>query len=198
MDKDKVNGAAREGGLGYKRKKILWIVVIIILLLALLLWVIRTSNDNSQIDGQLDKEPPVFTPPSAQIEYEDVEVPEASPTEFSAINLAKNYVARFGSWSTDNQGNNLNELLPLITSRMQDYLRNIELDFEAEKFKGITTKSLTANVVSMTDNQAEILIGTQKIETNDKLEQKIYYQDASVKLVKSADKWLVDEFYWKE
>ena len=197
MDKDKVNGVAREGGLGYKRKKILWIVVIIILLLALLLWVIRTSNDNSQIDGQLDKEPPVFTPPSAQIEYEDVEVPAESPTEFSAINLAKNYAARFGSWSTDNQGNNLNELLPLSTTRMQNYLRNIELDYETEEFMGLTTKSLTTSIVSMDDDKAEILVGTQKIETNDKLEEKIYYQDASVRLVKSADKWLVDEFYWE-
>ncbi|MBT4210178.1 MAG: hypothetical protein HOE19_04705 [Candidatus Komeilibacteria bacterium] len=180
-----------------KRKKILWVIAIVILLLAFLLWVLRTSDNNSTLDGNTNTEPPVFTPSSTQIEYQDIEVPTESPTEFSAINLAKNYAARFGSWSTDNQGNNLNELLPLSTTRMQNYLRNIELDYETEEFMGLTTKSLTTSIVSMDDDKAEILVGTQKIETNDKLEEKIYYQDASVRLVKSADKWLVDEFYWE-
>ena len=180
-----------------KRKKILWLIAIVILLLVFLLWVLRINDNNSMLSENTNEEPPIFTPPSAQIEYQASEVSKESPTEFSALNLAKNYAARFGSWSTDNQGNNLNELLPLSTTRMQNYLKSIKSDIETGEFSGTTTKSLTASFVSMDDNSAEVLVGTQKIETNDKLEQKVYYQNASVRLVKSADIWLVDEFYWE-
>jgi len=161
-----------------KRKKILWAIAIIILLLAFLFWVLRTSDKNNSINENTNDIPvPVFKAPSANVQYQPVEVAKESPTEFSAINLAKSYTARYGSWSTDNQGANLVELLPLSTSRMKDYLNNIELNFAVEEFSGITTKSLSAKIVAINDTNAEILVKTQKIKTNANLEKEVYYQE---------------------
>lgn len=181
-----------------KRKKLWWIIAVLILLLALLWWVLRTSderplnNNTNSIDNQ-----PVFTPPSADIEYQAPTEVEQTATEFSVINLAKIYAARLGSWSTDNQGHNLNELYPLSTNKMIRWLQDIELNFDRQDFRGTTTKSISAEIVSIDDSRAEVLVNTQKIETNAALEKTTSYQEVRVKMVNINDKWLVDEFYWQ-
>jgi cytoskeletal protein RodZ len=180
-----------------KRKKILLVVAVVILLLALLLWVLRTSDKNPNTNENSNTTPPVFVPPSANLEYNPSLEPQESSTEFSAINLAKSYIARFGSWSTDNQGANLKELLPLSSPKMQEYLASIELNFGKQEFSGNTTKSLSAKIININDNQAEILVNTQKINTKANLEQEVYYQEVLVKLIKSGEGWLVDQVEWK-
>lgn len=180
-----------------KRKKLLWAILILVIILAFLFWILRTSDQNPNNINSPEEQQPVFTPPSANIEYQAPEEVEQNPTEFSAVNLAKAYAARFGSWSTDNQGNNLQQLFPLSTSRMQNYLSSIDLNFENQEFFGATTKSISAEIVDMNDNSAEVLVNTQKIETNASLERNVYYQEASVYLLKSGDNWLVDRFVWE-
>jgi len=180
-----------------KRRKILWIIAIIILLVAFLLWVLRTSDQGPGVNENINPEPPVFTPPSVNLEYKKLDVVKENPTEFSVLNLAKAYTARFGSWSTDNQGTNIEELLPLSTARMQNYLANIEYNFDVEEFSGNTTKSLNAKIIDLSDNSAEVLVTTQKITTKADLTEDVYYQEVQVNLVKSADKWLVDQVIWK-
>ncbi|MFA6307225.1 MAG: hypothetical protein WCS88_01460 [Patescibacteria group bacterium] len=180
-----------------KRKKILLAIVIVILLLAFLLWVLRTSDQSPIVNENTNTPPPVFTPPSTVLQYDPTKVVGEDPTEFSAINLAKSYVARFGSWSTDNQGANLSELLSLSTVKMQNYLKNIKLNFGAEEFRGVTTKSISAQIIVIDDTSAQILVNTQKIETNAKLEENVYYQETQVDLLKVDDKWLVDQVIWK-
>jgi hypothetical protein len=181
-----------------KRKKILWIIAIVILLLAFLFWVLRTSDlGSNENNNNTNTEPPIFTAPSVDLKYKTPEVIKDNPTEFSVINLAKSYTARFGSWSTDNQGTNLNELLSLSTTKMQNYLKNIDLNFETEEFSGTTTKSLSAKILDIDEDRANVLVNTQKITTNGNLEEEVYYQEVEVKLVKLSDIWFVDQVIWK-
>lgn len=180
-----------------KRRKILWVIAIIILLLAFLLWIFRTSDQNPpNINGNTNENQPTFTPPSVKLEYQTPDKIEESATEFSAVNLAKTYAARFGSWSTDNQGRNLSELIPLSTSNMKNYLSSIQLDYSDQPFRGVTTKSISAEIIDISDSSAQVSVNTQKIETNDKLERSTFYQEATVDMVKVNDIWLVDKFTW--
>lgn len=179
------------------RKKILWALAIIILLIVFIFWILRTSDESNNVNNNTNVTPPTFTPPSAKLEYQPSETVEESPTEFSVINLARSYTARFGSWSTDTRGDNLNELLPLSTTKMQNYLRSIDINSEVTEFSGITTKSLSAKILNVDDNSAQVLVNTQRINTNASLEKDVYYQEAEVKMLKSSDKWLVDQFTWK-
>jgi hypothetical protein len=181
-----------------KRKKILIITTIVVLILALLLWVLRTSDQSPNGNDNVNEGVPIFTPPSAQIKNEVPEIPKDNPIEFSVINLAKTYTARFGSWSTDNRGNNLKELIPLSTTKMQTYLSSIDVDFEVEEFNGVTTKSLSAKILDIDDDSASVLVSTQKIETNGDLEKNVYYQEAELSLLNLNGEWLVDEFDWKK
>ena len=181
-----------------KRKKILLILaVVVILVIVFLIWILRTSDQRPTGNENTNTPPPVFKAPSVNLQYQNSTAVKQTSTEFSVTNLAKTYAARFGSWSTDNQGSNLNELLPLSTDRMRDYVANIKLDFSPQEFRGNTTKSISAKIIDLSDNSAEVLVNTQKIETKANLEEAVYYQEATVKMLKTGDVWLVDEFIWQ-
>lgn len=180
-----------------KKKKFIWILAIILVILIILWWAFRTSDQGIfNVNQNNDNQAPEFKPPSINLEYKEPAIPVQTNTEFTIINLAKSFAARFGSWSTDNQGHNLEELLPLSTNRMQTYLNSIEMN-ESEEFSGTTTKSLSAKILSSDDNSATVLVGTQRIETRADLSTNIFYQDIEIKVLKSADIWLVDEANWQ-
>lgn len=182
-----------------KKKKILW-GLIIILVIAALVWLVIVlqkdqlppSEDPYSIEGQ-----PVFKTESKQLV---LEVPPAqASTEFTVTNLAKTYVARFGSWSTDNQGKNLDQLMSLSTASMQEYLQNIEINYDRPDFYGVATKSMSSTVNNLDEDngQAEIVVHTQRVENNKNTEEKIYYQDVVVNLVQAGDQWLVNQVSWQ-
>lgn len=172
-------------------------MAIILVILIILWWAFRTSDQGvSNINQNNNNQVPEFKAPSIDLEYKEPATPTQTNTEFTIINLAKSFAARFGSWSTDNQGHNLEELLPLSTNRMQAYLNGIEMS-ASEEFSGYTTKSLSAKILSSNDNRATVLVSTQKIETKANLSNNIFYQAIEIKVLKSGDVWLVDEANWQ-
>jgi len=106
-----------------QKKKIIWLLIIVLIILGLLFILFKTADNTIKRPSTNEtNEPLELTPPSSNLEYNPSVEPAESNTEFDAVNLAKNFVARFGSWSTDSQGHNLTELLPLSTTRMRNYL----------------------------------------------------------------------------
>lgn len=179
-----------------RRKKIVIAIIVLLVIIGVLFLVWRLSKEPGKSPSN-EVEQPVFRAPSANLEFKPIEVPPIDSTEFTILNLAKSYAARFGSWSTDNQGHNLEELMPISTTKMAAYLKSIE-PIDSQKFLGITTKSISAEISAQSDKTAEVKVNTQRIETNEKLEQKVYYQDILVSLMKNGDQWLVDAAFWQE
>ncbi|MBT4850386.1 hypothetical protein HON36_06075 [Candidatus Parcubacteria bacterium] len=186
-----------------QKKKAFWLAVIILIVIGVLFFflVIRDKN-NTEIEAEGDEGIPEFQVPSANIKFDPELPPVATNAEFSAINLAKNYVERLGSWSTDNQLHNLEELIPLSSAKMRINLDSVEADYSNDDFSGITTKSLTTEVLSMDEKSAEIIVGTQRIATREEKSKKgvtenVYTQEAKVSLIKSGNTWLVDEVEWQ-
>ena len=169
-----------------QKKKIIWLLIIVLIILGLLFILFKTADNTIKRPSTNEtNEPLELTPPSSNLEYNPSVEPAESNTEFDAVNLAKNFVARFGSWSTDSQGHNLTELLPLSTTRMRNYLESMEIN-PNEEFNGVTTKSLSVQIVFLDETEAELIVSAQRIETKNDLEPRIYYQDAGVQLVRSA------------
>ena len=75
-------------------------------------------------------------------------------------------------------------------------MNSLEANY-SEDFTGITTKSIVPEILSLTDNQATVMVSTQRIATDEKLEQNVYYKDIKIFLVKSNDIWLVNSAYWQ-
>lgn len=180
-----------------KRKKVI-IAIAILVILGVLFLVWRLSREPQTGPGQQPTEtPPVFKAPSSDLVYQPGTPSPVSEIELSILNLAKSYASRFGSWSTDNQGHNLEELLPLSSATMQTYLKSVPRT-EAESFSGITTKSIAAEILSLQDDLAEVLVSTQRIAIGADLRQNVYYQDIKLSLVQGAKGWLVDGAQWQE
>ncbi|MBT4349456.1 hypothetical protein HOD19_01600 [bacterium] len=180
------------------KKKIIWVTVIILVIIGLLWWFFSLRDQQSKTPDEISIEnQPVFETNSPELEL--VPPPAEASVEFTVSNLAKTFIARFGSWSTDNQGENLQQLLPLATVKMQNYINNIALDYQRENFYGVNTKSLAAEIKNLDEEngQAEILVNAQRIETNNDLEENVFYQEALVDLVNYNGTWLVDQVVWQ-
>ena len=178
-----------------KRKKIIKLAIIILVIIGILLVILRLSNRQPDYDMGIDDQP-VFTPPSVDLEYDPQAPPSQTTTEFSVENLAKSFAERFGSWSTDNPGHNLVELAPLSTQTMQTYLASLEADYSND-FIGMTTKSNSAEITSLEENLATVMVNTQRVTTDADLNENIYYQDIEIFLTQSDDTWLVNSAYWQ-
>ena len=180
-----------------RRKKIV-ITSIIVLVIIGLLWLVLKTTDlfNFERVDNINEVLEIETP-SADFEFQPIDIPPVTNTEFTVDNLAKNYAARLGSWSTDNPGVNLEELLPLSSPSMRNYLQGIDINYSAEEFSGVTTKSISAEILSLSDSAATVMVSTQRIETDSNLQDNTYYQDIEIHLVKSGDEWLVSGAYWQ-
>ena len=180
-----------------KRKKIIWAIISALVILGILFLVWRLSEQGfgpGQEGNQ--NEQPIFPTPSANFQYQPV-APSQTDIEFTVTSLAKTYAERFGSWSTDNPGTNLKDLVPLSSKSMVDYLNIIEISYKAEEFSGITTKSLSFELISLENSQAKVLVKTQRVKTKADLSEEVLYQDIEISELKSGDKWLVNQATWK-
>lgn len=180
-----------------KRRKKIIIAIIILVIIGVLFLVWRLGQEPFIPTGRPPEQKPIFKAPSASLEYQPLETAPISDVEFSILNLAKSYVSRLGSWSTDNQGHNLQELEPLSSAKMREYLVSIPRQM-ADKFSGITTKSISAEILSLENTVAEVMVNTQRIETAADLKQNVYYQDIKIFLVKGGVGWLVDDVRWQD
>ncbi|MFA5126889.1 MAG: hypothetical protein WC465_02720 [Patescibacteria group bacterium] len=182
------------------RKRIIIISIIILVLVGIFLIIWRLTNfGNPRIEDKTN-EAPKFVAPSAKLEYKDVP-PAVNNTEFTVMNLARNYAERFGSWSTDQPGHNLEELYPLSTTKMIKYLKTLNTDTSQSQFSGVSTKTITAEIENLNSQTAEVFVKTQRLETKTSgpaLVEDTIYQDIKVSLVKSGEDWLVDGAYWQE
>lgn len=179
-----------------KRKKII-IAVIILVILGVLFWLWR-SLDVFRPTSNVNNEAPKFNAPSSNSEFNPDLPASLSSDELSAVNLAKSYAERFGSWSTDQPGVNLKELASLSTKAMNKYLASIKLDYQQLNYNGITTKSISSIIDVWGGDSATITVKTQRIETKTDLSQVVYYQDIKVDLVKTNNGWLVDAAWWQD
>ena len=181
-----------------KRRKIILIIAIILIIVGVLLWILRMANIiNPALNNNVNKQPE-FKPASANIEFDANIKPSISSDELGAINMAKNYAERLGSWSTDQPGKNIKELESLSTNKMVRYLKSMDIDYQQTDYTGVSTKSLSTKTESFSSSEAIVLVSTQRIETKADLSQVVYYQDIRINLVKSKDQWLVDGAFWQE
>ena len=181
-----------------KKKKIIWGVIIILTIISLVIFIMSLFKAQLIDDIYSTDNQPVFETNSP--EFEPVKIPAEASVEFTVENLSRNFADRFGSWSTDNQGQNLFELMSLSTNSFQNYLENVELDYQNEEFFGVTTRAISTKIISLDKaaGQAEILVKTQRTTTDDDLSQDTYYQEILISLIEINGTWLVDEAEWQE
>ncbi len=197
-----------------RRTKILIAIILIILVvLALLYWLfLRPTHFPSPVtpspaaNTNVAPEPPLALPAVNALPAEMPKISDEEKLRSDLSRLAAAFAERFGSYS--NQGNfeNLLDLKPLMTVRMQtwtdDFIaKSKDNQGDTSVYFGVTTKAISTNIVSLNEEsgQAEVMVRTQKREASGSMTEnvRIYYQDLGLVFLKTADGWKVDEAVWK-
>lgn len=114
----------------------------------------------------------------------------------AAKQLAKIFVERYGSYSSDASGANIRAVEPLVTKDLWAVLsQRLNVKYNGD-FIGVTTKVISTNVTDYSASGATVELNSQRTTTKGTAVVEST-QAATVKLVKSGDSWLVDDIKWK-
>lgn len=151
-----------------------------------------TSQNNTQSANQTtvgDQVPDGLTvkkPTSVEAEKNGVE------------QLAKVFIERYGTYSTDNNFQNIKEVSTLVTDSLWSKLKLLiepKAASSTDGFVGVTTKAISATLSSWSDSKATVDIKVMRTEEK-KGVVSTRYQNVSLDLVKTNSLWLVDKVTW--
>ena len=123
------------------------------------------------------------------------------PAEQSAVNVARNFAERYGSFSSDSQFLNLEEVKLISTAKMRTVLEQEKTGLPAgQGFYGVSSKALKTAITNLDEagGKAQIIVSLQRSERQDNASDFIYYQDLDLSLTKAGESWLVDSAKWQE
>ncbi|PIT87080.1 MAG: hypothetical protein COU31_04890 [Candidatus Magasanikbacteria bacterium CG10_big_fil_rev_8_21_14_0_10_40_10] len=114
----------------------------------------------------------------------------------SAKQTARIFIERYGSYSTDNKGQNIVEIKSLTTDALYSKLSVNISSTTGAVFKGVTTKVITNNLSYYSAGSAQADMYVMR-DQNDNGAKTSLQQAVSVEMVKLNSKWLVSDFTWK-
>ncbi|MFA6018549.1 MAG: hypothetical protein WC776_05230, partial [Patescibacteria group bacterium] len=116
--------------------------------------------------------------------------------------IARAFVERFGSFSTEADYQNVTDVMALSTVSLQDELQAIAEEArekESGNYYGVSTRILVIDVLEQTETSARLQITTQRQESIGSPDNTtVRIQEILVNLVKNGRSWLVDNFEWQE
>lgn len=137
-----------------------------------------------------------------QIPLQSAERQDEITAKLVALTLP--FVDRFGTYSNQNNFENLKDVFPYMTD---DFKKRSELQIEQvankpfpKAYTGVVTKALSYKVVSINEQAGtgEFFVTTQRREyIGTPTNFKVYTQDISVTFKKEDSVWLVDSAVWK-
>lgn len=123
--------------------------------------------------------------------------------ETSAITVARTFVERLGSYSSEADAANIEDIIPMATASFQKKLEALVKEVRSNtdsSYYSISTLVMTApKTVSASATETVLSMTTQRIETIDTPGNSTKkYQNITVTLVKSGTTWLVDGYTWTD
>ena len=113
----------------------------------------------------------------------------------AAKQTARIFIERYGSYSTDNNQQNIKEIKDLVTvSLWQELSKRIGTKSSGD-FLGVTTKVIAVRMDSWDTTAAKFSLSTMRKETKNNKHSNVQ-QDATVSVEKSNGNWVVSKFEW--
>jgi len=171
------------------------LVLLIVLLLVRLLYKPKAAPVKSEPVTQTQQaEPTNMLSQEAQKKEQ-----EARSATADVLSLAKQFVARFGSYSNESTFENIRDLLPLMS---ESYAQKTEADLASKvapkEYYGVTTRVITAKTTASSADKATVLLNTQRQESvGSPQNSQVKYQEIQVGFVKEAGVWKIDSATWK-
>ncbi len=181
--------------LSRRKIEVIAAVVILILLLVLLFFILRKPK------AEIDQNPEPEEIVNAMPEVDPQDIPE--PGVVMASTVTRIFVERFGSYSSESDFANVDDVMKLATLTYQDELESLVAGYrrqfdENAGYTGISTIVIGIKMLTESDVAATFLVTTQREEAvGNPGNATLRYQDAEVSLVKSGDDWLINDLAWK-
>lgn len=180
------------------RRKIESIVAVVILVVLLvLLWLLVFRKSKTQVDVNPEPTPVVQIVP----EVNPADVP--APAVVSASTVTRIFIERFGSYSSESDFANVDDIMSLATPAYQAELEALLVTYRRQYdpeagYNGISTRVITLKPTLESEAEATFLVTTQREEAvGNPGNTNLRYQDADVSLVKAGEDWLVNDLTWK-
>lgn len=176
-----------------KTWEVLGAILILVIFIIVLVIALSTSKEPQPDDvGISDTVPEVIFP--------DVPVATGDPV-IMPNPVARAFVERFGSFSTESDYANIEDVMALATSGLQSRLQGIIAEARrtaGSAYYGVSTRVIAMEVVEETETSASLRITTQRQESIDSpANTTSSYKEIDVKLVREGDTWLVNDFSWQ-
>lgn len=128
-----------------------------------------------------------------------VQAPTTEAMEKNAAKqLAKVFIERYGSYSTDNDWQNIRDVEGLVTSDLWGELSKKLTGKNGSVFVGVTTKAIAATVTDWTkDKSATVNLQVNSIEERSGTQTTVQ-KSVTVNLEKVSGQWLVSAFSWNK
>lgn len=120
------------------------------------------------------------------------------------IKMAEAFAERFGSYSNYSNYSNFSDLNIFMTSGMRTWAEQYVADLKGlsegvNEYYGITTMSISSELLKYDNNAAEIVVTTQRRTNTDQVnEGTAYMQKIEISFKKIEGNWLVDKAYWQQ
>lgn len=141
------------------------------------------------------------TPPTTTDEPELLEETVEVDHSAAVLRLARSVVARYGSFSNQNNFENITSLEPFMTSDFQSrsaqYISENQANEAPEDYYGISTEVISLELVSLEEKTATVEVLAQRIEEEAGKDSNPFTQSAVVTFEQQNGDWLVDSISWK-
>ncbi|OGH63428.1 MAG: hypothetical protein A2848_02615 [Candidatus Magasanikbacteria bacterium RIFCSPHIGHO2_01_FULL_50_8] len=125
------------------------------------------------------------------------QTPPEDSKEAQLKRVSIDFAARFGTYSSDAQAENLKQLLPQLSGDLKQWAeKNIAaaVTVSADSFTAVTTVALSAKIISQSTSKAMVEVSTQRTYVNG-TDARVVYETATLSLVKSGS-WQVESVTW--
>lgn len=119
----------------------------------------------------------------------------------AVLRLARSVVSRYGSFSNQNNFENITSLEPFMTadfqSRSADYISKNQASEDPGNYYGISTEVISLELTDLGESTATVDVVTQRIEETADTDPNIFNQTAEVEFEKVEGYWKVENITWK-
>lgn len=143
-----------------------------------------------------ENQAPAVVPVEKVEPLQKLSAPVSDSKEAQLKRFCIDFIARFGTYSTDGNSANLTQLMPLMSGELKIWAEGRLANKTApEKFSGVMTKALAAKIISQSATAAVVQVSTQRTYTEDN-QQRVAYEDATITLTNGSG-WHVESVTWK-
>ncbi|HLD60561.1 MAG TPA: hypothetical protein VJA27_00275 [Patescibacteria group bacterium] len=154
---------------------------------------VNTPGGSNGTTGGTTNQPGGTVPAPVVKQLTTVEVEQNGVTQ-----LAKIFIERYNTYSTDNNYDNIREVESMVTAALWKRISGRLTTTSTGPFVGVTTRAISAELGGWTGASADVMVQTAQVSQKDGAAAQTTYQGVTIFFIKQGDNWLVDKFEWQK